>query len=163
MTWNADTPRTPIEDRFWAKVEKTATCWLWTGAKIPYGYGRLFSGSRTPAGSPKTVAVHRFAYELLVGPIPDGLTIDHLCKNPSCVNPEHLEVVTLTENLRRGDGPASINARKTECDKGHPLHGENLGLWLNGSRGLQRRCRECKKAKARERYHLRKLEGLKTA
>lgn len=82
------------ERRFWSKVDASGDCWLWTGA--PHlGYGR-FSRGRSGA-----TYAHRVAYELLVGPIPDGLTLDHLCWNTLCVNPDHLEPVTRAENTRR--------------------------------------------------------------
>lgn len=88
------TPPTPTE-RFWAKfVRLDSGCWQWTGAMTPQGYGHLRTGGRH-------VGAHRFAYELLVGPIPAGLHIDHLCMNPSCCNPAHLEPVTQEENNRR--------------------------------------------------------------
>lgn len=84
-----------LADRFWAKVEKSDSCWLWTGALFPSnGYGALhLDGAAVPA--------HRVSYELNVGPIPDGLTIDHLCRVRACVRPDHLEPVTQAENLRR--------------------------------------------------------------
>jgi hypothetical protein len=81
------------EQRFWAKVRKTDTCWLWTGTVGPGGYGRFHSG--------KQVRVHRYAYRLLVGPIPRLRTLDHLCRVKLCVNPDHLEPVRRTENTRR--------------------------------------------------------------
>lgn len=84
------------EARFWEMVRKTDTCWLWGGRLAPHGYGSILVGKRH-------VRVHRFAYELLVGPIPAGLHIDHLCRVRHCVNPAHLEAVTNTENLRRGN------------------------------------------------------------
>lgn len=87
----------PAPDRFWAKVVKTSSCWVWVGSgggRIgEYGVFRMDSGP---------VRAHRYAYELLVGPIPDGMTLDHLCRVTRCVNPSHLEPVTLEENVRRG-------------------------------------------------------------
>lgn len=83
----------PTEERFWSLVTKTETCWLF-GRLTPIGYG-YFRADLKP-----TMA-HRYSYELLVGPIPDGLTIDHLCRNRACVNPDHMEPVTQRENLRR--------------------------------------------------------------
>lgn len=85
------------EPRFWVKVEKTESCWLWTGATNGLGYGKFKADPRTPA-----VYAHRYAYELVVGPIPEGLQLDHCCENPPCVNPAHLEPVTQAENVRRG-------------------------------------------------------------
>lgn len=90
--------RTPAE-RFWAKVDRSDDCWVWTGTGTPKGYGQF-----APHG--KHVYAHRFAYELLVGPIPEGMTIDHLCRNRGCVRPDHLEVVTRGENTRRGATPS---------------------------------------------------------
>jgi hypothetical protein len=84
------------EQRFWRRVEKQPSgCWEWQGALSEWGYGSLvIVGRKVPA--------HRFSYEIHTGPIPEGLVIDHLCRNPSCVNPEHLEAVTNEENIRRG-------------------------------------------------------------
>ena len=87
-------PTPSASDRFWSKVEKSETCWLWTGAKINSGYG-LFSVND------RRVLAHRFAYELLIGPIPAGLTVDHLCYIRACIRPDHLEAVTMGENTRR--------------------------------------------------------------
>lgn len=86
----------PAADRFIRKIDKTDTCWEWQGARFAGGYG-MFNPTHTT-----TVTAHRFAYELFVGPIPDGLDIDHLCRNRSCVNPAHMEPVTEAENTRRG-------------------------------------------------------------
>lgn len=102
------------EDRFWSNVDKTDDCWLWTGHLHSLGYARFWVDAQT------RVYVHRYAYELLVGPIPKHLEIDHLCGIRHCVNPSHLEAVTHRENLRRSDSQVStINARKTRCLRGH--------------------------------------------
>lgn len=89
----------PWEERFWRRVDASAGffgCWLWLGSKDPRGYGVCY---RAPG---RSTTVHRDAYEHLVGPIPEGLTLDHLCRTRACVNPAHLEPVTLLENVRRG-------------------------------------------------------------
>lgn len=101
-------------DRFWAKVTITDSCWLWHRPDA-YGYG-AFTIRRG-----MIVKAHRFAYELFVGPIPDGLDLDHLCRVRHCVNPAHLEPVTRRENALRGVGPTAVNARKSHCIHGHPL------------------------------------------
>src|ERR1035437_3014013 len=93
-------------------------CWLWTAAVDKDGYG-LFKLSG------RMVRAHRFAYEQAKGPIPHGLTLDHLCRVRCCVNPAHLEVVTVRENTLRGNGPAGRNARKTHCKQGHPYTESN--------------------------------------
>ena len=116
----------PAAIRFWAKVEFTDTCWLWRGATIPRGYGRFFSEKRC------LVLAHRWAYEFCVGPIPDGLQIDHLCRVRLCVRPDHLEPVTRIENLRRGWRLI------TSCPQGHPYDEENTRHY-KGSRF----CRAC--------------------
>lgn len=130
---------TPLE-RFWAKVNRTETCWLWTATGTPKGYGQF-----SPSGS-RQVYAHRYAYELLVGAIPDGLTIDHLCRNRRCVNPAHLEPVTRGENTLRGTSPSAINARRTHCANGHAFTEENTYR-----EGTKRRCRACARNRKRGR------------
>lgn len=87
----------PPEERFWNWVVVTEGCWFWIGAANPKGYGRFGGGDH------KTRVAHRFAYEMLVGPIPSGFTLDHLCCVRACVKPEDLEPVTHAENVRRRD------------------------------------------------------------
>jgi hypothetical protein len=131
-----------LHDRFWAKVDAMGDCWEWTGGKQDRRYG-IFH----PNGSATGEMAHRFAWELLVGPIPDGLTLDHLCRNPSCVNPDHLEPVTIAENLMRGYGLVGKNIRKTHCPQNHAYSGDNLYIDPRG----WRKCRTCERARNRER------------
>lgn len=114
------------------------------------GYGRI-------RGSVKGVEYHFFAhrriYEMLRGPVPDDLTLDHLCRVRHCVNPAHLEPVSNRENVLRGVGPTAENARRTHCRRGHPFAGKNLILTpaSDGTSGVWRGCRECVNARRRER------------
>lgn len=126
--------REKAESRFWPRVNRTDGCWLWTGPKAN-GYGRLYVGGKRWA-----MQAHRFAYELLVGPIPPGWQIDHLCRNPVCVNPSHMEPVTSRENTLRGVGPTAQNAKRTHCIHGHPFDAANT-LLVHGHRD----CRTCKR------------------
>lgn len=91
-------PPTPPKDRFWARVKKTSTCWLWTGALSEKGYGRIRINE-------KVVRAHRFSWELAGGVIPEGMFIDHVCHTRHCVNPEHLRVVTSAQNSQNQRGP----------------------------------------------------------
>lgn len=110
-------------------------CWLWQRSKLTAGYGQVGRG----------IPAHRVVYEELVGPIPEGLQLDHLCRVRACVNPGHLEPVTRRENLLRGESPAAKHARKTHCPKGHPFEGENLYVDPRGQRG----CKTCRREQLR--------------
>ncbi|MEV0115551.1 HNH endonuclease signature motif containing protein [Streptomyces sp. NPDC050844] len=129
-------------DRFLAKVAAgNGGCWHWTGHIKPNGYGQVTVGGRK-------FNAHRFAYEALRGPIPDGLVIDHLCRNRRCVNPDHLEPVTHQTNALRGIGPTARNAKATHCVRGHDFDAANTYITPNGAR----QCRACHAAHARARY-----------
>ena len=121
-------------NRVLKKIEKTSGCWLWTGSIDGVGYGRIWNGI-------KMTGAHRVVYELLVGPIPDGLQLDHLCRVRHCVNPSHLEPVTCRENLLRGVGVSAKAARQTHCIHGHELTEENIYRW--GKRPNARYCKIC--------------------
>jgi hypothetical protein len=105
-----------LEERFWEKVDASGDCWLFTGTKDNHGYGNIDRGGRG-LGNAKA---HRVAYELLVGPIPEGKELDHLCRVHACVNPDHLEPVTHLVNVRRGQSPRIRTARSGFCKRGHP-------------------------------------------
>lgn len=131
----------PIEDRFWEKVDASGDCWEWTAATMKGDYGAFWDATATRAA-------HVVAWELLVGPMPVGLQLDHLCQNPLCVNPDHLEPVTPRENTHRSHGPTGVNARRTHCSKGHALTDENVRL-RRTPHGWARQCRTCDKEYAR--------------
>ena len=132
----------PLADkRFWSKVDKSAGgCWLWTGYTNPAGYGRI---CRRENGKDKCHLAHRYAWTQLVGPIEDGMTLDHLCRVRACVNPEHLEVVTQKVNVRRGNAPTIVTWRTGTCKRGHSMadaHDTKKG----------KRCRRCQQIAAKK-------------
>lgn len=131
--------------RFWSKVEKTENCWNWIGARMKSGYGEI---TLTSPNGKFVLYAHRLSYMLYVdGYIPDGMTIDHLCRNRSCINPMHLEVVTPEENKRRGESPLAKFARQTHCLYGHVL--DEVNTYIN--RLGHRYCRKCNARRQRER------------
>ncbi len=121
-----------LPERFWEKVsvEPNSGCWLWL-ASTTFGYGVFGWRGKTPYA-------YQVAYRELVGPVPDGLELDHLCRTPLCCNPEHLEPVTHAENVRRGSAGKRMTA-VTHCPKGHEYAGHNLIIHKRGGRV----CREC--------------------
>lgn len=130
----------PFEVRFWSRVDRRdpSACWPWMGWKDHAGYGGFSSGTTTEGVA--TSPAHRIAYILVRGPIPDGLVLDHLCRNPGCVNPSHLDPVTSGENTRRS--PLVV---KDACVNGHPYAEGSFYL----DRG-RRQCRACKLALVRQ-------------
>lgn len=121
-------------------------CWVYTGYIKPEGYGEGYlNGAK--------VYVHRVAYENLVGPIPEGLQLDHLCRNRACFNPLHLEPVTSRENTMRGENWSAKRAVQTECLRGHAFTDENTYVRPNGTRW----CKECGRARSRG-YHAARRE-----
>ena len=119
--------------RFWDKVDVSGDCWEWLAYKNANGYGRFSVKGRL-------WVAHRFAYEWLIGPVPEGNELDHLCRNRGCVNPAHLEPVTHQQNMLR-----SPSTNKPECSNGHPQTPENTRTEPNG----RRRCRVCNKERNR--------------
>ena len=145
-------PARSTEDRFWSKVNKDGPipahrpdlgpCWIWTAYRDVHGYGHF-----KPAGGRlvQSVLAYRWAQEAANGPIPEGHEGDHLCRNPPCVRPSHIEPVPKRVNILRGIGPTALNARKTECHRGHAL--------VASQDGRTRYCRACKTATDRQRIH----------
>lgn len=130
-----------LERQFWSRVDTTGPCWIFTGSRSK-NYGLIsFAGQSYP--------MHRAVWEQLVGPIPDGMHLDHLCRNTICCNPDHLEPVTPKENFRRG---VCLDTRKPRwfaheaCDRGHDINAEGALMWHGG----KRRCRQCKNEYQRE-------------
>lgn len=136
------------ERKFDRLVVASGDCRLWAGAVDRRdGYGRFYVGG-------KTVGAHQFAYRRMYGDVPEGMVIDHVCRNRRCVNPDHLRTVTRVENVMIGSGVTAENARKELCTHGHPLSGENLYVKPNGERG----CRQCR-LEASRRYKARRREA----
>lgn len=145
--------KTPIVDLFWKKIKKTPKCWTWETA-TSNGYGSFTSGKKLGYGT----LPHRIAWTLLKGPIPAGLTIDHLCRIKTCVNPAHLDPVTMKINTLRGISPIARQAKQTYCIHGHPLFGNNLKLVSRRNR-IWRRCVTCSRLNSNDRYYKNKIGG----
>lgn len=143
-----------LEQRLWKKVNKNGPipacrpelgpCWQWTGKSLIKGYGTICENK-------KGYSVHRLVYTMLRGAVPEGLDLDHLCRNRACCNPHHLEPVTRRENLLRSPiAPTGINDRKTHCKYGHEFSAQNTRIWyVNGHR--RRRCNVCHREDERRR------------
>ena len=154
---------TPAPLRFWPKVDKSEGCWNWTAAGNGTGYGVFWDGK-------KNVLAHRFSYEMHAeSEIPEGLVIDHLCRNRSCIRPDHLEVVTQRVNLLRGETITADQVLRTHCPQGHVYDELNTII-----RRGKRECRTCANSRARAysrtlyetrrkskySYEIRAIEGL---
>lgn len=135
--------------RFWNKIRVSESgCWEWTASKTTSGYAEFSYGGRLTRAS-------RYIYSALIGPIPVGLTLDHLCRNRTCVNPYHLEPVTMRENILRGIGLTAQNAQKTACIRGHPFDLFNTRIRSDGTR----QCRRCDAIESRLKRQRRRNRG----
>jgi hypothetical protein len=142
---------TPVEDRFWSKVNKDGpihpllgtACWVWTRARTGFGYGKIGRGLRER----RTIDAHRLSWEIHHGPVPPGLHVLHKCDNPPCVRPEHLFTGTRSDNMSDAESKGRLKhpgqSMKTHCLRGHPFSGENLRLTKAG----YRRCWTCDRAR----------------
>lgn len=158
---------TTLAARFWAKVDKRGPteCWEWVRYLNVYGYGQFSVNARV------TKLAHRMAYELMLGPIPDGLVIDHLCNNPRCVNPAHMEAVTQDVNAQRRHARTGCSPSKTRplrhriathCKNGHELNEASILIRADGyvsCRICQRRHRLAHRDKLRDKRRVAALEG----
>jgi hypothetical protein len=138
-----------LEERFWAKVDKTGDCWEWTAALNNRGYGRF----RMPDGH---VTAHVMSFRLTYGPVPTGKEVHHICENRKCVRPTHLQAVTHRENLLASGTLPGINAKKTHCLNNHPFNEENTAMTKAG----KRRCRTCVRERARLRRQRERLGNI---
>lgn len=142
--------KVPPTLRFWAYVQTGGPndCWPWLGS-TSLGYGRIGINR-------KQHLAHRFAYELLVGSLPPGAHLDHLCRNRACCNPRHLQPVSRFVNWLRGAHPSAVVHRTGVCKRGHLIEGENVQYIA--SRPNRRICAECRRMRDRAYYHRRKRE-----
>lgn len=130
-----------LEERFWQKVEKTETCWMWLAGKSSLGYGYFWRDGHLERA-------HRVSYELTKGPVPKELELDHLCRVTLCVNPDHLEAVTAQVNTSRA---TNHNRDKVTCPQGHPYTKENTYTYM--VRGTPKRyCAVCTRERTKKRY-----------
>jgi len=155
---HGDRTPAPVSERIMRRVAIVESgCWIWQGGTDRKGYGMMRAGA---ADGFRHGYTHRLSYETFVGPIPDGLVIDHLCRVPPCCNPAHLEPVTTGENSRRGIGPSRRKewARtRTHCFRGHEFTSENILI-----KKRQRSCRQCERD-ANTRYRQRKRQQREAA
>ena len=154
--WDRGRVAEPVDERILRHILVDQNgCWVWQGQRYPHTdrqlpYGKINVGSRRE-GSRRNAKAHRISYETFVGPIPEGLTLDHMCDNPPCVNPDHLVPMTQRANNIKptSRGASGRNARKTHCPAGHEYTPENTVV-VRAKHGPARRCRTCLIAQGRQ-------------
>lgn len=137
-----------VKERLLKLIDKNRDCWVWAGSVSQQGYGRLTISNN---GKKRTRAAHRVSYETFIGDIPEGLTIDHLCRNRKCINPDHLEAVTIGENVRRGNPLWKQEMARTHCPYGHEYSEDNTYRYKTRHGGICRNCKTCMKARSVQR------------
>lgn len=145
-------PPEESEKYFWSNVRKTRSCWVWLGPRMRHwsgdpkkvGHGRLWLGDRWETA-------HRYSYLLTHGKITEGLVIHHTCGNMGCVNPAHLEALSADAHSKTMSSPHGKNSRKTHCLRGHLLSEENVYIERKREGGIARKCRECARARTKNR------------
>ncbi len=130
-----------LEEFLSSRIEEKGGCWIWKGKISPSGYGVL---------SP---LAHRLIFSLLKGEIEDGLVLDHLCRNRSCCNPDHLEAVTSAVNVLRGEALPAQYAKRTHCKYGHPFDADNTYFYPSPNKKLGRLCKTCRNERKKRFYH----------
>jgi len=150
MAWSGFDPK-KLTARFEKFIVRTPTCWFLKTKPNKRGYSRMSICNRR-------YYAHRVYYELIKGKIPIGLMLDHLCRNRRCVNPDHLEPVTIKENVMRGESPPATNDRKTQCSKGHPF--DSVNTYYRPNFPNQRFCKRCTYEKNKI-YRRRRIERRK--
>jgi hypothetical protein len=144
--------RIPVDKRFWDKVDKTESCWVWTAGITGDGYGAFWING-------ETLHAHRVSWMLSYGfdSIPNNLIVDHICRNRACVRVDHLRLLDNRENVLCGNGITAANMRKTHCIKGHEFKGKNLLV-----EGNRRRCKTCIRNRRKRKYHAAKISNMST-
>lgn len=136
-----------------SKLIQCGDCWEFRGCRDRHGYGRFGIGS-------KVFLAHRVSYELNVGPIPENAELDHLCRNPSCCNPQHLEPVTHVENVRRGEA-GKYKVKNGRCKHGHDLT-DPANVYVHTRGKGNRKCKPCTLRNARESHERKKLQHVRS-
>lgn len=144
----------PAAPRFWAKVDKSGECWLWTGTINRSGYGMFSTGS-----SPRTMTAHRWAFIDANGAIPEGAELDHLCRVRSCVRPSHLDAVPHRVNVLRSPLAAGGFAARSHCSRGHEFTPANTRIRAGTNHA--RRCLTCEREDSLKSWRKRHGQGLK--